>query len=49
MNLDKGQEYFVISAEWLKRWKTYVGYDGMGGGEFPGPINNDDIIENESH
>lgn len=49
MKLEKGQEYFVISAEWFKQWKTYVGYEGMGGGDFPGPILNEDIIEQETH
>ena len=49
MDVQKDDKFYIISAEWLKRWKTYVNYDGMGGGDFPGPINNEDIIEEEKN
>lgn len=47
MDVQPKQEFYIISANWFKRWKTYVGFDEMEGGEFPGPINNEDIIEDE--
>lgn len=49
MKILENQEYYIISANWLRNWKLFVGYDGMEGGEFPGSINNEDIIEVESH
>ncbi len=49
MDIRKDEKFYIISANWLKQWKTYVSYDQMGGGDFPGPINNDDIIEEEKH
>jgi len=49
MEIKANSVWFVISAVWLKNWKLYVGYNGMSGGEFPGPINNDDIIEVEEN
>lgn len=45
MDVQPASEWFLISAQWLKNWKLYIGFDGMEGGEFPGAINNDDIIE----
>lgn len=47
MDIKEGQEFYVVSANWIKNWKTYIGFDGMEGGDFPGPITNDDIIEEE--
>ena len=47
MDVKPGQNYYVVSMQWIKNWKLYVGFDGMQGGDFPGPINNEDIIEYE--
>lgn len=47
MDVKAGDVYYIISAQWLKNWKLYVGFNGMQGGEFPGPISNEDIIEFE--
>jgi hypothetical protein len=47
MDVKDGEDYYVVSAQWMKDWKLYVGYNGMSGGEFPGPITNSDIIEYE--
>ena len=47
MDVQPNSTWFVLSSEWLKNWKLYVGYDEMQGGEFPGPITNEDIIEFE--
>jgi hypothetical protein len=49
MDIQPNSIWYVVSIEWMKNWKLYVGYDGMQGGEFPGPIKNEDIIEYEEH
>ena len=47
MDVAPGSKWFIASAEWLKRWKQYIGFDGDQDmiGEHPGPCNNEDIID----
>lgn len=47
MDFKKGDKFYIASAEWFKAWKLYSGFDGMEGGQFPGPILNEDIIEKD--
>lgn len=52
MDVRENSEWYIISCEWLGRWKEYVGYnteDGSGDANMesthPGMILNEDIIE----
>ena len=47
MDIQPNSIWYVISAAWFKNWKLYIGFDEMQGGDFPGMITNEDIIEFE--
>lgn len=52
MDIREKSEWFVISSDWLNRWKEYVDYEGTDNTEdssmqstHPGMITNEDIID----
>lgn len=49
MNVRQGQKFYIASMTWIKKWKAFIGFDGDVSmeAEFPGPCNNEDIIDNE--
>ena len=48
MDVQADSTGYVMSLDWFNRWKLYVGYDGDVSGEFPGPCNQDDIVDDEA-
>lgn len=52
MDVQEGSEWYLISCEWLARWKDYVGFEATDtspdtpmNSTHPGMILNEDIIE----
>lgn len=51
MDVQPGSKWYVVSFDWLNKWKSYVGFDGDTDmeREFPGPCDNKDIVEAEEN
>jgi len=47
MEVKPGSKWYVMSITWFNKWKAYIGWDGDTDMEdsYPGPCNNEDIIE----
>ena len=56
-----GDDYYLVESEWYLKWRSYVNYDQLEGGdqvnkdtanipdEHPGPIKNKSLIDTEPH
>ena len=47
MDVEAGSKWFVLSLDWFNKWKSHVGFDGGEPGPYPGPIMQDDIVDDE--
>ena len=41
VNIDGGLTYFLISAQWIQKWRDFITYKGP----VPGPIENQNLAE----
>lgn len=39
-----GSKWFIVSMEWIQKWRAYVGLENSDSPAHPGAIDNSDII-----